>query len=169
MSTLPMSRVMGTYCESERSMWGRVPTNYMNRLVTFAGKILLVGPRLALLAIWNPLAMMMMTCCGLVHDSVFKFSIWVWIRGNLLIFGFWWISTKGKKRLPADDASCVIVCNHVSWMEAAFIMAEFAPSFVAKSSIRRMPIVGAIGEKIQCIWIDRLGGGGGGGGDFAHL
>ena len=55
----------------------------------------------------------------------------------------------------------MLVSNHLGWMEAAYIMAVYAPSFVAKSSIRKMPIIGWVGDQIGNIWIDRLNKGGG--------
>ena len=156
-----MSRVMGTYTLSERSFWGRVPTNTLNKYVTVFGKIFLVFPRILLLGVWNLLALGLLAITAVVSTRIFKCMVYCWCRGNLLIFGYWWIATTGKVQVP-QDGSCIIISNHCGWMEAMYIMAIYSPSYVAKSSIRKIPIIGLIGDKLNNIWIDRFAKGGGG-------
>jgi lysophosphatidylcholine acyltransferase/lyso-PAF acetyltransferase len=67
------------------------------------------------------------------------------VRAALLCFGFLWIS---RRRIgPPPRAGLVpvaLVSNHVSWADILVHMAQSFPSFVAKETIRKLPLVGVI-------------------------
>jgi lysophosphatidylcholine acyltransferase/lyso-PAF acetyltransferase len=48
-----------------------------------------------------------------------------------------------------------VVCNHQSMMDVVVHTLRQAPSFVAKSSVFRMPILGACAETLGCLFFDR--------------
>jgi len=63
--------------------------------------------------------------------------------------------------IPAEDRHhpmpprCVIVSNHVSWMDI-FVLAAYYPAvFVAKSEIRRWPLVGWLCQRAGTLFIER--------------
>eukprot|EP00871_Galdieria_phlegrea_P006056 jgi/Galph1/938/GphlegSOOS_G5629.1 len=70
----------------------------------------------------------------------------------LLVNGFLWIREENRSTVPAD---CVIVSNHVSFYDILYFLSTFAPPFVAKQSVRRIPFVGFIAEMMECIFVDR--------------
>ena len=50
----------------------------------------------------------------------------------------------------------IIVSNHVCWLDIYYLLIRCWPaSFVAKSGIRKIPIVGPSGERLQCVYVDR--------------
>ncbi|KAK9868900.1 hypothetical protein WJX84_010033 [Apatococcus fuscideae] len=48
-----------------------------------------------------------------------------------------------------------IISNHVGWADILVHMALYFPSFVAKSGLRGVPLVGAICESMQCLFVER--------------
>ena len=48
-----------------------------------------------------------------------------------------------------------IISNHVGWADILVHMALYFPSFVAKSSVRNVPLVGAIWCAVVCAWLDQ--------------
>jgi 1-acyl-sn-glycerol-3-phosphate acyltransferase len=55
----------------------------------------------------------------------------------------------------AADAPAMIVANHVSWLDIFAINAAHAMRFVAKSEIRRWPVMGWLCEKGGTLFIER--------------
>ncbi len=58
----------------------------------------------------------------------------------------------GKDYVPEEKYSTVIA-NHISWADIIYIEKKFSPSFIAKDSVRKIPIVGLIawGQKSSFI------------------
>ncbi|KAK9833484.1 hypothetical protein WJX84_005452, partial [Apatococcus fuscideae] len=48
-----------------------------------------------------------------------------------------------------------IISNHVGWADILVHMALYYPSFVAKSGLRTVPLIGAICESMQCLFVER--------------
>lgn len=80
---------------------------------------------------------------------------------NALPRGFNWlicrmlsirVTVVGK---PYNQAPTLLVCNHISWMDIP-VLASIAPvSFVAKSEIRRWPVIGTFAALQKTIWVQR--------------
>lgn len=50
---------------------------------------------------------------------------------------------------------CVIVSNHISWMDIFVLAANYPAVFVAKSEIRRWPLVGWLCQRAGTLFIER--------------
>jgi 1-acyl-sn-glycerol-3-phosphate acyltransferase len=61
-------------------------------------------------------------------------------------------STNAFAPLPSR---CMLVSNHISWVDIFALAAQFPAIFVAKSEIRRWPLVGALCERAGTIFIER--------------
>ena len=62
------------------------------------------------------------------------------------------VRTHGLRRLPAQ---CLIVSNHISWLDIFIISARFPAVFVAKSEIRDWPLIGLLCARAGTIFIQR--------------
>jgi len=49
----------------------------------------------------------------------------------------------------------VLVCNHIGYVEILALVAEYAPSVVAKAEIAQYPLIGAVAQAMQCVFVDR--------------
>ncbi|KAF3790677.1 Lysophospholipid acyltransferase [Nymphaea thermarum] len=99
-------------------------------------------------------------------------------RALLFAMGFYWISEDVvDPRGPSDcdrngDASVskalaendskehseragAIVSNHVSYLDILYHMSSSFPSFVAKRSVARLPLVGLISKCLGCVYVQR--------------
>ncbi len=157
------STKIGKYTYDERDVFGRAPLTTLGTLKMYLGYLLVVPIRLALLI---PFHLVMVGLIGLsligtgdegatgCRRSIFEALVYVWMRGNLFLFGFYYIPTTGKRSVP--DGSYVVIGNHVGWMEVGYMFGTYAPSFVAKSSIKNLPIFGSIAVANRTIFIDRF-------------
>ncbi|KAK8457992.1 hypothetical protein SEVIR_3G281700v4 [Setaria viridis] len=86
-------------------------------------------------------------------------------RAMLFVFGFYWIR-EYDCRFPDAEVEHVdqskemerpgaIVSNHVSYVDILYHMSAFFPSFVAKRSVARLPLVGLISKCLGCIFVQR--------------
>ncbi|XP_058220870.1 lysophospholipid acyltransferase LPEAT1 isoform X2 [Rhododendron vialii] len=84
-------------------------------------------------------------------------------RAILFVLGFYWINETHQFN---DQAECkdiseeperpgVIVSNHVSYLDILYHMSSSFPSFVAKRSVARLPIVGLISKCLGCVYVQR--------------
>ncbi|KAK8601254.1 hypothetical protein V6N12_051094 [Hibiscus sabdariffa] len=91
-------------------------------------------------------------------------------RSLLFVVGFYWISETRK-----DSAACTqensknegnhlseeqerpgaIVSNHVSYLDILYHMSSSFPSFVAKRSVAKIPLVGLISKCLGCVYVQR--------------
>ncbi|KAI3820192.1 hypothetical protein L1987_14050 [Smallanthus sonchifolius] len=103
--------------------------------------------------------------------SVIYWSGRVLSRVMLFAFGFYWIQE--SIRNPEIDArinnevDCndhqsveherpgVIVSNHISHMDILYHMSSSFPSFVAKRSVGKLPLVGLISKCLGCVYVQR--------------
>ncbi|GFQ01247.1 lysophospholipid acyltransferase lpeat1 [Phtheirospermum japonicum] len=87
-------------------------------------------------------------------------------RVMLFVFGFYWISETSRDievdgQLSSEDQSeemrrpGVIVSNHVSYIDILYHMSSSLPSFVAKSSVAKLPLVGLISKCLGCVYVQR--------------
>ncbi|GER44315.1 acyltransferase [Striga asiatica] len=83
-------------------------------------------------------------------------------RLMLFVLGFYWISeTKIGGELSSEDqyeeagGPGVIVSNHVSYIDILYHMSSSFPSFVAKRSVSKLPIVGLVSKCLGCVYVQR--------------
>ncbi len=50
---------------------------------------------------------------------------------------------------------CLLVANHVSWLDVLVLSALCPADFVAKAEIRRWPLLGRLLERHDCLFLDR--------------
>jgi 1-acyl-sn-glycerol-3-phosphate acyltransferase len=75
-----------------------------------------------------------------------------WSRKLLSIVS---VSVRGigtPKKLPDR---CMLVLNHISWLDIFVVDAELPASFMAKSEIRRWPVVGWLCTRVGTLYIER--------------
>ncbi|XP_078158340.1 lysophospholipid acyltransferase LPEAT1-like isoform X2 [Carex rostrata] len=83
-------------------------------------------------------------------------------RSMLFVFGFYWIrvedrSFRNGSMQQSDEVERpgAIVSNHVSYVDILYHMSSFFPSFVAKASVAKLPLVGLISKCLGCIYVQR--------------
>ncbi|KAG2628174.1 hypothetical protein PVAP13_3KG231200 [Panicum virgatum] len=86
-------------------------------------------------------------------------------RAMLFVFGFYWIPEHDCRFADAEDGHAdqskemerpgAIVSNHVSYVDILYHMSASFPSFVAKRSVARSPLVGLISKCLGCIFVQR--------------
>lgn len=103
--------------------------------------------------------------------SVLYWSGRVLSRVMLFAFGFYWIpeiqiqidaaTTNNNNQVESDEQSeegerpGVIISNHVSHMDILYHMSSSFPSFVAKRSVGKLPLVGLISKCLGCVYVQR--------------
>ncbi|CAI9771428.1 unnamed protein product [Fraxinus pennsylvanica] len=91
-------------------------------------------------------------------------------RALLFIFGFYWIrktirsndvegnvnnENESKDQSEDMERPGVIVSNHVSYLDILYHMSSSFPSFVAKRSVAKLPLIGLISKCLGCIYVQR--------------
>ncbi|XP_010417644.1 PREDICTED: lysophospholipid acyltransferase LPEAT1 isoform X2 [Camelina sativa] len=98
-------------------------------------------------------------------------------RVLLFVFGFYWIhetrldrdslmdpnpkttsaeiSQKGDAATEEPERPGAIVSNHVSYLDILYHMSASFPSFVAKRSVGKLPLVGLISKCLGCVYVQR--------------
>ncbi|KAJ0978582.1 hypothetical protein J5N97_014056 [Dioscorea zingiberensis] len=85
-------------------------------------------------------------------------------RAMLFTLGFYWISESRRSlsdqddsRGPNDESQMpgAIVSNHVSHLDILYHMSSYFPSFVAKRSVAKLPLVGLISKCLGCVYVQR--------------
>jgi len=98
-------------------------------------------------------------------------------RSLLFTLGFYWIKETSRIPDPAihsQDGLCVkrvrenegdavdssyqpgaIVSNHISYLDILYHMSASFPSFVAKRSVARLPLVGLMSKCLGCVYVQR--------------
>lgn len=65
------------------------------------------------------------------------------------------ISVREPRALGALPERCMLVLNHISWLDIFVIDARFPATFIAKSEIRRWPLVGWLCTLVGTLYIER--------------
>ncbi|XP_045795944.1 lysophospholipid acyltransferase LPEAT1-like isoform X1 [Trifolium pratense] len=84
-------------------------------------------------------------------------------RVMLFIFGFYWITDSSSSSITQENEPQseetgrpgVIISNHVSYLDILYHMSSSFPSFVAKRSVAKLPLVGLISKCLGCIYVQR--------------
>ncbi|KAL6070200.1 Lysophospholipid acyltransferase LPEAT2 [Balamuthia mandrillaris] len=73
------------------------------------------------------------------------------LRAALLLLGVFRIKTSGHR----DPKVSTLVSNHLSYVDVLVYGALFFPSFVAKGSIRDIPVIGYLAKHVfQCVFVE---------------
>lgn len=75
-----------------------------------------------------------------------------WARTMLNICG---VRTRCCGSLPPLGQPCLLVPNHISWLDIYVLMAYAPVRFVAKSEVRRWPVVGWLAHQIGTVFVER--------------
>ncbi|XP_077233255.1 phospholipid/glycerol acyltransferase family protein isoform X2 [Tasmannia lanceolata] len=91
-------------------------------------------------------------------------------RAMLFILGFYWINESYRIPCAPDKDSAeneckdqseeserpgAIISNHVSYLDILYHMSSSFPSFVAKRSVAKLPLVGLISKCLGCVYVQR--------------
>ncbi|KAL2489371.1 Lysophospholipid acyltransferase LPEAT1 [Forsythia ovata] len=91
-------------------------------------------------------------------------------RALLFVFGFYWIQktsrsndvegklnneSESKDQSEEMERPGAIVSNHVSYLDILYHMSSSFPSFVAKRSVAKLPLIGLISKCLGCIYVQR--------------
>ncbi|KAL3340570.1 hypothetical protein AABB24_028957 [Solanum stoloniferum] len=91
-------------------------------------------------------------------------------RVMLFVFGFYWIhetyqpinlngnsnNEDGSKQQAEElERPGAIVSNHISYLDILYHMSCSFPSFVAKRSVAKLPLVGLISKCLGCVYVQR--------------
>ncbi|KAI4366388.1 hypothetical protein MLD38_022272 [Melastoma candidum] len=84
-------------------------------------------------------------------------------RLMLVVFGFYWIPVTHRSRTEdpskaqqrEEQRPGAIVSNHVSYIDILYHMSSSFPSFVAKRSVGKLPLVGIISKCLGCVFVQR--------------
>ncbi|KAG7020525.1 Lysophospholipid acyltransferase LPEAT1, partial [Cucurbita argyrosperma subsp. argyrosperma] len=109
------------------------------------------------------------------HMVGWRRSVIVWSgrfvsRAMLFVLGFYWISevnrippnenkstneNEGQENSQESERPGVIISNHVSYLDILYHMSSSFPSFVAKRSVAKLPLVGIISKCLGCVYVQR--------------
>lgn len=83
-------------------------------------------------------------------------------RVMLFVFGFYWIKetyrildSKSSDEAEESGRPGAIISNHVSYVDILYHMSSSFPSFVAKRSVAKLPLVGLISKCLGCVYVQR--------------
>ncbi|KAK9270982.1 hypothetical protein L1049_026570 [Liquidambar formosana] len=91
-------------------------------------------------------------------------------RAMLFVIGFYWIKETRRNLNVADKTTTeneckdqseeperpgAIISNHVSYLDILYHMSSSFPSFVAKRSVAKLPLVGLISKCLGCVYVQR--------------
>lgn len=65
------------------------------------------------------------------------------------------IQTEGEQQFSRGEGGCLIVANHVSWLDIIVLNAIHPSRFIAKSEVRDWPIIGWLCRRSGTIFIER--------------
>ncbi|KAJ7966723.1 Lysophospholipid acyltransferase [Quillaja saponaria] len=91
-------------------------------------------------------------------------------RAILFVLGFYWINEsyrnrntdeksnnekEDKNQTEGPERPGVIISNHISYLDILYHMSSSFPSFVAKRSVAKLPLVGLISKCLGCVYVQR--------------
>lgn len=94
--------------------------------------------------------------------SICEFATHVTARALLFALGFWRLrgsNAEGYDPNVNGGKGATIVCNHIGIGDPCLLAYLYAPAFVAKMLIAKIPMVGRIGAAQHSFYIDRFDGG----------
>ncbi len=94
--------------------------------------------------------------------SICEFATHVTARALLFALGFWRVhgtDAEGYDPNVKGATGATIVCNHIGIGDPCLLAYLYAPAFVAKMLIAKIPLVGRVGAAQHSFYIDRLDGG----------
>ncbi len=80
-------------------------------------------------------------------------QIQAWSRKALTIFGLSLVVVRDPR--ARETRSCLLVANHVSWLDIFAIWVATDAVFVAKSDVARWPVIGFLARHLDVMFVDR--------------
>ncbi|WP_373755575.1 lysophospholipid acyltransferase family protein [Neisseria sp.] len=71
--------------------------------------------------------------------------------------------------LPEGDKGCMMICNHISWLDIMAVNAAFPGRFVAKEEVSKWPVIGYLATQAQTVYVARNKGTKGNGDKILHV
>ena len=93
---------------------------------------------------------------ALLGGAIFPKHIQLKEKANQVYSKYLGPSFNYEKEIKSDDYSCVI-SNHVGWIDIFYLVYLTGSSVVAKLSVKKIPVVGAICTMMNHVFIDRGG------------
>lgn len=107
--------------------------------------------RAARMALHLMQGLMLALCYPWFNRQVQRHIVQRWSAGMLNILGIRIHSERGLHHLPPG----IIVSNHISWLDIFVLNAVMPMRFVAKSEVRRWPLIGWMCSRAKTLFIDR--------------
>lgn len=82
-------------------------------------------------------------------------EIKAWSQNTLKILGVQVVHETALTHIEQSEAPLMFVANHVSWIDALIIQSIQPSIFIAKSELKKWPIVGSIATACGVIFVDR--------------
>lgn len=87
-----------------------------------------------------------------IRRKTINLIVRVHCRVFLFVMGFYWISVKGS-----PDRTCkMMIANHTTMVDVVVLLYVCAPSFLSKSTVLQVPLIGSICRAMQVIGVDRF-------------
>ncbi|KAF7829696.1 lysophospholipid acyltransferase LPEAT1 isoform X1 [Senna tora] len=87
--------------------------------------------------------------------STSRFSVLLYILVLTISSFFFQCEKEGKHQSEEMGPPGVIISNHVSYLDILYHMSSSFPSFVAKRSVAKLPLVGLISKCLGCVYVQR--------------
>eukprot|EP00467_Chlorarachnion_reptans_P019759 CAMPEP_0114511826 /NCGR_PEP_ID=MMETSP0109-20121206/14624_1 /TAXON_ID=29199 /ORGANISM="Chlorarachnion reptans, Strain CCCM449" /LENGTH=349 /DNA_ID=CAMNT_0001691419 /DNA_START=244 /DNA_END=1293 /DNA_ORIENTATION=- len=137
-------------------VFARYPQDVIGKLKTSIFGILLFPPRLVVLITSGVVgfsSFFVLNGLGLKRTALsllrLQARIWLWC------LGVWWIEERHLTQGAPVPAKCVLISNHIGIHEIFWFVVKYSPGFVSKAEVRKAPIIGKIGEMLNCVFVDR--------------
>ena len=78
-----------------------------------------------------------------------------WARQVLAVLEIEVLSQSPSGRQTPEGFAGLVVCNHLSWLDILVLQSLIPGSFVAKTEVRRWPVVGYLAQSCSTIFVNR--------------
>lgn len=88
-----------------------------------------------------------------LNQAMQRRTLRTWSRQLLAILNIG-IQSEGQQ-LTRDESGCLLIANHVSWLDIFVLNAIYPSLFIAKSEVRDWPVIGWLCRRTGTIFIER--------------
>jgi len=141
----------------EGLVFARYPQSFRGMFHTFTFGIILLPLRLLVfisISIVGFLLFTVLNQCELETLAIgilrIQARVWLWC------LGVWWIEEKDTEHKTVLPPKCVLISNHLGMHEILWFFYMYAPSFVAKKEVSKVPIIGSLARLLGCFFVQRI-------------